>query len=48
MESVLRNTKCTQEQMDVSTKQNRIAEIAKKYQDRALVSLHHHIDMEKD
>jgi RNA-directed DNA polymerase len=32
--------------MDVSTKQNRIAEIAKKYQDRALVSLHHHIDME--
>jgi len=31
--------------MDVSTKQNRIAEIAKKYRDEALVSLHHHMDM---
>ena len=30
--------------MNVSTKQNRIAEIAKKYQ--ALVSLHHHMDMD--
>ncbi len=28
------------------TKQNRIAEIAKKYRDEALVSLHHHIDMD--
>jgi RNA-directed DNA polymerase len=45
MESVLRNTKCTQEQMDVLTKQNRIAEIARKYQDTALVTLHHHIDL---
>ena len=32
--------------MDVLTKQNRIAEIAKKNQDKALVTLHHHIDME--
>lgn len=32
--------------MNVSTKQNRIAEIAKKYQDMALVTLHHHIDLE--
>jgi len=32
--------------MNVSTKQNRIAEIAKKYQDKALVSLHHHMDMD--
>ena len=32
--------------MNVSTKQNRIAEIAKKYQDEPLVSLHHHIDMD--
>jgi group II intron reverse transcriptase/maturase len=32
--------------MNVSTKQNRIAEIAKKYRDEALVTLHHHIDLE--
>ena len=30
--------------MNVLTKQNRIAEIAKKYRDQALVSLHHHMD----
>ena len=30
----------------MSTKQNRIAEIAKKYQDKPLVTLHHHIDLE--
>ena len=30
----------------MSTKQNRIAEIAKKYRDEALVTLHHHIDLE--
>jgi len=32
--------------MNVLTKQNRIAEIAKKYQDKSLVSLHHHMDMD--
>ncbi|MCK9421317.1 MAG: reverse transcriptase domain-containing protein [Bacteroidales bacterium] len=32
--------------MNVLTKQNRIAEIAKKYQDKTLVSLHHHMDMD--
>jgi len=32
--------------MNVLTKQNRIAEIAKKYQDKPLVSLHHHMDMD--
>jgi group II intron reverse transcriptase/maturase len=32
--------------MNVSTKQDRIAEIAKKYRDKALVSLHHNIDMD--
>ena len=32
--------------MDVLTKQNRIAEIAKKYRDKALVSLHHNMDLE--
>lgn len=32
--------------MDVLTKQNRIAEIARKYRDEALVTLHHHIDLE--
>jgi len=32
--------------MNVSTKQNRIAEIARKYQDKSLVSLHHHMDMD--
>ena len=32
--------------MNVLTKQNRIAEIAKKYRDEPLVSLHHHIDMD--
>ncbi len=32
--------------MNVLTKQNRIAEIAKKYRDEPLVSLHHHMDMD--
>lgn len=32
--------------MNVSTKQNRIAEISKKYRDKSLVSLHHHMDMD--
>jgi len=32
--------------MNVLTKQNRIAEIAEKYRDKALVTLHHHIDLE--
>jgi group II intron reverse transcriptase/maturase len=32
--------------MNVLTKQDRIAEIAKKYRDKALVSLHHNIDMD--
>jgi group II intron reverse transcriptase/maturase len=32
--------------MNVLTKQNRIAEIAKKYQEKVLVTLHHHIDLE--
>jgi group II intron reverse transcriptase/maturase len=32
--------------MDVLTKQNRIAEIAKKYRDKGLVSLHHNMDLE--
>jgi group II intron reverse transcriptase/maturase len=37
---------CAQEQMNVLTKQNRIAEIARTYRDEALVSLHHHMDMD--
>lgn len=32
--------------MSVLTKQNRIAEIAKKYRDKSLVSLHHNMDMD--
>lgn len=32
--------------MDVLTKQDRIAEIAKKFKGKALVSLHHHMDLE--
>lgn len=32
--------------MNVSTKQDRIAEIAEKFKGKALVSLHHHIDLE--
>jgi len=44
MESLLRNTKVQQKPMTVSTKQQRIAELAALHPNRSFTSLNHHID----
>lgn len=46
METLMGNTEGTQEPGKVSTKQQRIAELARKYPERSFVSLAHHMDLE--